>query len=74
MIKETYYKRVVNGKTLEIHLFIEDQEKNITTSIIYPETETDKHYDFKEFVELNDLDQWLDEGLASGIFTCSSLQ
>ena len=66
---EKYYKRVKNGKTVELHLHKEEDE--ITKSIIYPEPKKDSWYEDKEFVELECLDDWLDEGLKCGIFTCS---
>lgn len=65
---EKYYKRVKNGKTIELHLHKENEDET-TTSIIYPKPEGSSWYEDKEFVELECLDEWLDEGLSSGIFT-----
>lgn len=64
---EKYYKRVTNGKTIELHLYKEENEK--TKAIIYPKPTESKWYQNNEFVEIDSLDEWLDEGLKSKIFT-----
>ena len=64
---EKYYKRVKNGKTIELHLHKEENEE--TRVIIYPQPKEGSWYEDKEFIEIDNLDEWLDEGLESGIFT-----
>lgn len=65
MKKFSYFKRVVNGETIQLHLR-EDRGEYIIGKV-YPIAE-DNSFTHKEMVELYDVDTWLDEGLKVGIF------
>lgn len=66
MNKFNYYKRVVNGEIIELHLH-ENREDSVIAKV-YPIKEDYGHIHEKEMVELMDLDTWLDVGLSTGIF------
>lgn len=63
MGKFTYYKRVVNGTTKELHY--QEECKDYYKGKSYPENLDS--FNENELVEL-ELDEWLDEGLYTGIF------
>lgn len=66
MSKFNYYKRVVNGQTIELHLH--ENRKDYILSKKFPESEDIGNFKDKEFFEFNDINEWLDEGLKVGIF------
>lgn len=66
MSKFSYFKRVVNGETIQLHLR-EDKGEYIVGKV-YPITEDNSIFSNKEMVELHNVDIWLDEGLKVGIF------
>ena len=65
-MKFTYYKRVVEGITTELHLH-EDRNEYIVAKK-YPESGNNDIYNKNEFIQLETCDDWLDEGIRSGIF------
>tara|TARA_R110000868_G_scaffold179968_4_gene420472 strand:+ start:4069 stop:4320 length:252 start_codon:yes stop_codon:yes gene_type:complete len=71
MSKFSYYKRVVNEKTIQLH-FREDRGEFIIGKV-YPIMEDNSIYNDKEMVELFDCDSWLDEGIKVGIFDCKPI-
>lgn len=65
MSKFNYYKRVVEGKTIELH--IREHKEEYVIGKVYPETENTV-FKTKELIPLEDVNEFLDEGLSTGIF------
>ena len=65
MQKFKYYKRVVEGETIELHLH--ENKDGMTIAKIYPES-GNEDYKYEEFIEINEIDEWMDEGLKTRIF------
>lgn len=61
-----YFKRVKDGKVLDLH--IHREYNDYVSSVIYPSTKEELYYNFKDFIELDNVDEWLDEGLKEKIF------
>lgn len=70
MIK--YYKRVKNGKVIDLH--VHKEFNDYVESIIYPANKTELYYEFKDFIELENVDEFLDTGIENSIFSLDSEQ
>jgi len=66
MSKFSYYKRVVEGKTVQLHM-LEDREE-FTVGKVFPENEENIVYNGDEMVEMVDVNEWLDAGIECKIF------
>lgn len=66
MKKFNYFKRVENGKVVDLH--IHEHKGEEVLSKIYPTPQKDSYYKIEEFEELDNVDDWLDVGLEVGIF------
>lgn len=71
MSKFNYYKRVVNGQTIELHLH--ENRKDYILAKKFPESEDIGNFKDKEFIEIDGIDKWLDEGLKVGIFNTTPI-
>lgn len=72
MSKFNYYKRVVEGVTTELHLH-ENREDYIVSKKFPDKTITDEVYNQEEFIECEDVNEWLDVGLKVGIFNTTPI-
>ena len=64
-MKFKYYKRQVNGQTIELHL--QEERNNSIIGKVFPESD-DCSYKESELTQLSDVNAFLDEGLRVGIF------
>jgi hypothetical protein len=65
MSKFKYYKRVVDGKTLDIHMH--EIKDNLIIAKMYPEN-YGEIFNTKDLIELDNVNEFLDEGLKTKIF------
>lgn len=64
-MKFKYYKRQVNGQTIELHL--QEERNNSIIGKVFPESD-DCSYKESELIQMNNVDEWLDKGIEIGIF------
>lgn len=70
-MKFKYFKRVVGGKVLDLH--IHEYKGDFVSSKVFPEHFVDEYFQIEHFEELDNVNSWLDEGLKQGIFNSTPI-